>query len=177
MSGRGGVGKRIHADAFHDHGLFAHCRNPLYLGNLLIIFGLLTNHQDPWAFFLAGGFFLFAYAAMVTAEENHLLRQSGRDYVGYCLRVPRWFPRLDGLRYTFASTRFEWRRVLVVEYATVALWTTLVLADLAEDAVLEDGFFGSLGELSAAAAGILLAGGMALRIRHLKRSGRLELPV
>src|SRR5690349_21719533 len=37
---RGGLDKRVYADRLLTVGCFAHCRNPLYLGNLLIDTGL-----------------------------------------------------------------------------------------------------------------------------------------
>src|SRR5690625_1233205 len=45
---RGGVNKRVHADTLVVEGIFAHCRNPLYLGNLLILLGLFIIHNNPW---------------------------------------------------------------------------------------------------------------------------------
>jgi protein-S-isoprenylcysteine O-methyltransferase Ste14 len=37
---RGGKGKKVYADALVTDGIFAHSRNPLYLGNILILCGL-----------------------------------------------------------------------------------------------------------------------------------------
>ena len=45
---RGGVNKMIHADTLVTNGLFAHCRNPLYAGNLLVVAGLLVIFNNPW---------------------------------------------------------------------------------------------------------------------------------
>src|SRR5690606_19893678 len=69
---RGGVNKRVYADNLVVEGIFAHCRNPLYLGNLLILLGLFIIHNNPWVYLLGFGFFLSAYSAIVVAEEDYL---------------------------------------------------------------------------------------------------------
>src|SRR6266487_2867390 len=69
---RGGRNRQVYAEKLVQGGVFAHCRNPLYVGNLLVLLGLgiVSNSR----FFLALGipFFLFAYWAIITAEENYL---------------------------------------------------------------------------------------------------------
>src|SRR3954470_19201063 len=37
---RGGKNRRVYADDLVTTGIFAHCRNPLYVGNILILAGL-----------------------------------------------------------------------------------------------------------------------------------------
>src|SRR5512146_2322547 len=37
---RGGRDKKVYAETLVKDGIFAHCRNPLYLGNILIVSGL-----------------------------------------------------------------------------------------------------------------------------------------
>src|SRR6187551_1383439 len=37
---RGGKNRQIYAEGLVTDGLFSHCRNPLYVGNILIIVGL-----------------------------------------------------------------------------------------------------------------------------------------
>ena len=47
----------------------------------------------------------------------------GAAFDEYCRRAPRWWPRLAGLRETFAATRFNWTRVLIKEYSAPLGWT------------------------------------------------------
>src|SRR5581483_667841 len=97
---RGGVNKRIHADQLVTEGLFAHARNPLYVGNLLILAGLFIIHNHPAVYMLGGLYFVSAYIAIVAAEERFLSDKFGGAYDDYCRRVPRWLPDLRGLRDT-----------------------------------------------------------------------------
>jgi protein-S-isoprenylcysteine O-methyltransferase Ste14 len=165
----------FHADPFR-RGLRAHCRNPLMLGNLVIVTGLLINHANPWTGFLLGGFFLFAGGAIVLAEEHRLLKRYGRTYLAYCLAVPRWSFRLDGWRETLAGNRLDWRRILFEEYAFTALWTVVMLSDLAEDIILEDGFDSGSTSLAVIASAAGVAGLTALAVACLKRCSRFQNP-
>src|SRR5262245_42516818 len=49
---RGGRKKRIVADTLVRTGFFAHSRNPLYLGNLLILLGLILIANCRWWYLL-----------------------------------------------------------------------------------------------------------------------------
>ncbi|ADJ27241.1 methyltransferase family protein [Nitrosococcus watsonii] len=133
---RGGLNKRVHADTLVQEGIFAHCRNPLYLGNLLILFGLFLIHNNPWVYFLGLGFFLTAYTAIVMAEEAYLEAKFGADYQSYCRRVNRWLPRLRGLGKTLGSMQFNWRRVIAKDYASAYSWMVLALLIMGYKALL-----------------------------------------
>lgn len=127
---RGGVNKKIHADILVTNGLFAHCRNPLYAGNLLIVAGLLVIFNNPWIYLVGGGFFMFSYVAIVLAEECFLLQKFGDEYKEYCERVNRWVFSTTGLRDTLHSMEFNWTRVIYKDYTTMLTWivtATLVL--------------------------------------------------
>lgn len=125
--GRGGKQGRIHADDLVQEGLFAHSRNPLYLGNLLILFGLLIVVGSPGVFLLGGLLGVFAYAAIIVAEEDFLRGKFGARYEEYCARVPRLFPRWKGLGTTIRSMRFDWQRLVRKEYGTTFAWVTLLV--------------------------------------------------
>ena len=119
---RGGLNKRVYADTLVTEGFFAHARNPLYVGNLLILLGLFLIHHDPWTYLLGGAFFILAYVAIVAAEEDFLQRQFGDEYRAYCRRANRWVPDFCGLSQTLRDMRFNWRRVLLKDYASSYLW-------------------------------------------------------
>ena len=69
---RGGKKKQVYAEKLVQNGIFAHCRNPLYLGNLLILIGVgIAANSLPFVLF-GIPFFLFAYLAIIHAEENYL---------------------------------------------------------------------------------------------------------
>ena len=74
-------------------GPYAHTRNPLYLGSMLIAFGFaLALLSWPVALVLAIGF-LVIYVPVVASEER-FLRGTFPDFDSYCQRVPRLIPRI-----------------------------------------------------------------------------------
>ena len=115
---RGGRNKQIYASKLVQNGIFAHSRNPLYVGNLLIICGLTVIHSGAWMYAVVLPFFFFVYMAIVAAEERFLQAEFGAEYDEYCRRVPRFLPRLAGLGTTLRSMTFDWKRLVRKEYGT-----------------------------------------------------------
>jgi protein-S-isoprenylcysteine O-methyltransferase Ste14 len=124
---RGGQDRRIHADDLVTNGLFAHCRNPLYVGNLLILSGLFLVHGSPWVIGLGIGFFAFAYLAITLAEERFLAGRFGEVYDDYCRRVPRFLPDPRGLGRTLEGMTFDWAKVVRKEYGATFAWVTMLV--------------------------------------------------
>jgi protein-S-isoprenylcysteine O-methyltransferase Ste14 len=127
---RGGVDKRVYAERLVTEGLFTHCRNPLYVGNFLLLLALLAIVNNVYVYVIGGAFFIFAYIAIVAAEENYLRAKFGAEYDEYCRRVNRWIPDFRGLRATLQSMTFNWRRVVIKEYSSV--YSCIVVAFLLE---------------------------------------------
>jgi len=119
---RGGKNRRIYAEGLVTEGLFSHCRNPLYVGNILIIVGLGIMSNSLFFMALMIPLFLFFYQAIVRAEENFLFGKFGDDYKKYMANVNRWFPKFSGIGETLNSMEFKWRRVLIKEYNTTYIW-------------------------------------------------------
>ena len=94
---RGGKNKKIYADDLVITGIFAHSRNPLYVGNVMVYAGLLTVLNSMAGWLVGLPFFLFAYYAITLAEENFLRGKFGSKYDEYCRTVNRYFPSLQGL--------------------------------------------------------------------------------
>jgi protein-S-isoprenylcysteine O-methyltransferase Ste14 len=130
---RGGKNRRVYAEDLVTEGFFAHSRNPLYLGNLLVLLGLFLIHGNPWVFAIGVPFFLLGYAAIVAAEEAYLRDKFGDAYGSYVHDVPRWFPRLRGLRRSLAGMHFNWRRVVLKEYGSTYAWTLGAVVLMAAD--------------------------------------------
>jgi protein-S-isoprenylcysteine O-methyltransferase Ste14 len=130
---RGGRNRQVSADGLVREGIFAHSRNPLYLGNLLGLIGFLIIHDSPAGYLIGLPFYLLAYLSIVGAEEEYLARRFGEEYLRYCREVPRFLPRLSGLRATVTSMRFDWRRLLRKEYGTTLTGLTSILGLLLWD--------------------------------------------
>jgi hypothetical protein len=78
-------------------GPYAHTRNPLYLGSMLIAAGFAVALMSwPVALVLAIGF-LVIYVPVIASEER-FLRATFPGFEDYCRSVPRLFPRLTPAR-------------------------------------------------------------------------------
>jgi protein-S-isoprenylcysteine O-methyltransferase Ste14 len=74
-------------------GPYAHTRNPLYLGSMLIAAGFAVALLSwPIALLLAGGFAII-YIPVIASEER-FLRSSFPEFDAYCRLVPRLVPRI-----------------------------------------------------------------------------------
>ena len=74
-------------------GPYAHTRNPLYIGTLLVAAGLSTASRSLFLALLFAAVFLLIYLPVIQNEEQHL-RKIFPDYAGYAERVPALWPRL-----------------------------------------------------------------------------------
>jgi protein-S-isoprenylcysteine O-methyltransferase Ste14 len=123
---RGGRERQVYADRLVQGGIFAHCRNPLYLGNFVILLGVGLASNSLLFLSLALPLFAFAYAAIIAAEEAYLRRKFGAEFDDYCARVNRLVPRLSGLSRTVAGLRFNWRRLITAEYGSAFIWLAAI---------------------------------------------------
>ena len=64
---RGGRNKEITADRLVSEGVFAHSRNPLYVGNFLIVTGLLIVWNSPLAYAVVLTVLLASFLSIVRA--------------------------------------------------------------------------------------------------------------
>jgi hypothetical protein len=78
-------------------GPYAHTRNPLYLGSMLMAAGFaLALMSLPFAITLVVGF--VAIYVPVIASEERFLRGTFADFEDYCRRVPRLIPRITAAK-------------------------------------------------------------------------------
>jgi protein-S-isoprenylcysteine O-methyltransferase Ste14 len=119
---RGGKDKQVYAKSLVQEGIFAHCRNPLYLGNVLILTGVGIASNSMLFIVVGVPLFLFAYASIIAAEENYLRGRFGAEFDEYCRRVNRLIPRFTGLAATMRGMEFHWQRLIVKEYQTPFVW-------------------------------------------------------
>lgn len=119
---RGGKEGKPYAEGLVTEGIFRHVRNPLYVGNILMLLGvgILANSLIYVAIVIP--IFLFIYQAIVLAEENFLRGKFGPGFDEYCKDVNRWFPSLKGLGKTFSSMEFNWKRWILKEHTTQFIW-------------------------------------------------------
>ncbi len=170
---RGGKAGKPYAEGLVTEGIFNHCRNPLYVGNILMLFGIgiLANSLVYVAIVIP--VFLFVYQAIVLAEENFLRRKFGLGYDDYCRKVNRWFPNLRGIGATFKSMRFNWRRWILKEHTTQFIWLAGIISILFLKYPEITGYYKTLrnqGLIITLSLLVLLYG----LVRYLKKSGRFR---
>lgn len=119
---RGGKEGKPYAEGLVTDGIFNHCRNPLYVGNILMLLGVGILANSLFYVGIMIPVFLFIYQAIVLAEENFLRGNFGSGFDTYCSKVNRWFPNVVGLGNTFSSMQFNWKRWILKEHTTQFIW-------------------------------------------------------
>lgn len=173
---RGGRDKKIMANRLVQGGLFAHSRNPLYLGNILIIIGMGIIYNSTWGYILAYSFFIFGYLAIVMAEESFLKTRFGAEYEAYCKRVPRFVPRFAGIRKTLGSGRFNWARFLRKEYNMICIWVSSAIFLEIWEEILLFGYSTSKKDILALSLCLMPIFMFYCVIHYLKKNKKLSTP-
>ena len=77
-------------------GPFAHLRNPLYLGNILIYtgIGIMSMALFPYLQIVAFVYFYFQYRVIIIGEEEYLHKTYGKQFEDFVKNVPRLIPGL-----------------------------------------------------------------------------------
>ncbi|WPP51849.1 methyltransferase family protein [Catalinimonas niigatensis] len=119
---RGGKNRQVYAEKLVTDGIFAHCRNPMYVGNVLMLIGTGVLANSLYFLLIGGPFFIFVYQAIITAEENFLHNKFGAAFEVYKASTGRWIPKFKGLGTTLISMTFQWKRVILKEYNTSYVW-------------------------------------------------------
>ncbi|MBI3139598.1 MAG: isoprenylcysteine carboxylmethyltransferase family protein [Sphingobacteriales bacterium] len=170
---RGGKEGKPYAEGLVTEGIFNHCRNPLYVGNILMLLGVGILANSLFYVGIMIPVFLFIYQAIVLAEENFLRGKFGAGFDAYCKKVNRWIPRLKGIGKTFASMSFNWKRWILKEHTTQFIWLigiTLLLLLNYPGLTGHDVKFRNL--LLGIVPGALLL--VYVLIRYLKKTGRFR---
>ena len=119
---RGGKEGKPYADGLVTEGIFRHCRNPLYVGNILMLLGVGILANSLYYVGIMIPLFLFIYQAIVLAEEDFLRKKFGPGFDAYCKDVNRWWPKVSGLSSTLSSMSFNWKRWILKEHTTQFIW-------------------------------------------------------
>lgn len=145
---RGGKQKQVYAKTLVQEGFFAHCRNPLYVGNLLMALGLIIIHNGILMYAVCLPFYLFMYLSITIAEENYLRGKFGQVYDDYTKRVPRFLISFKGLGSTLKEMQYDWKKVIRKEYGTIFAFLTTAMALLVWERITADGLEASRGYLN-----------------------------
>lgn len=74
-------------------GPYAHTRNPLYLGSIVIAAGFAIASRSWWVVGILAVMFVAIYVPVIRSEEA-FLRSKFAEFDEYCRRVPRLIPNL-----------------------------------------------------------------------------------
>lgn len=170
---RGGRDKKVYAKTLVTNGIFAHCRNPLYLGNILIVAGLGIVADSVMFYFIGIPFFILSYMAIITAEENYLTDKFGEEYREYCRKVNRLIPNLSGIRTTLKSMTFNWRRLLVKEYGTTYIWIIALILLIVKNQYIHYEWELSTSMIWILSSSFIVATLFYTLVRYLKKTERL----
>ncbi len=98
------------ADRLNTSGLYSVVRNPLYLGNMIIWFGIISMLHQWW---LSGSILLISYfyhRTIIVAEEAYLANRFGSDYLAWRQRTPAFIPNFRG----WTPPEFSFSAVMVL---------------------------------------------------------------
>jgi len=123
-------------EALATSGPYAHTRNPLYLGSLLIGIGFAIAARSWWIGVALVVMFFAIYVPVIRTEET-FLRERFPEFDEYARRVPRMLPRIipaqsgpDGAGFSFDlyMKHREWNALLgAVGVAAVLIAKMMVL--------------------------------------------------
>jgi protein-S-isoprenylcysteine O-methyltransferase Ste14 len=121
------------ADALNTTGTYAMVRNPLYLGNFIIWFGLSLFMKSLWFTTIITLFFAIFYERIIFREEAFLREKFGDSFLQWAEKTPAMMPRFRN--WQPPSLPFSFKSALNREYGTffaiIATFTVLeVLAGL-----------------------------------------------
>ncbi len=126
--GTSGQDLTLQASTLNTTGPYAYVRNPLYVGNLGIIVGLLLVANDPWVALIALAFFFGNYHFIINAEEAFLSNKFGAAFDEYRAKVSRWLPRSSPANQgALREGSFNWERAVKKEINPFTLWATGIL--------------------------------------------------
>lgn len=171
---RGGLKKKVYAKDLVTEGMFGVCRNPLYVGNMLLYSGVFLLHGNPLLVVVGIGLFAFMYQCIVYAEEAFLLKTFGDAYRAYCSDVPRWALQVGKFAESTEGMTFNVKRVIGKDYSTVSSAMLAILATemykFASTGPIED----KTGPLVAIGILMALVGVATAVISYMKRRGAFQ---
>lgn len=126
--------RKVGARDLCTSGPFAHLRNPLYLGNIIIYAGVALasgTEQMGLLLLITVLFFSLQYGLIINLEEETLRSLFGEQYEDYAKAVPRLVPRATPWAGRTNTTPLTWRQTVRTErrtLQTLAAFLVLLLA-------------------------------------------------
>lgn len=80
----------LEADRLVTTGIFSRSRNPIYLGDALVLTGLILRWDAVLSLPLVPLFVWVIETRFIVGEENRLRRKFRADFARYCQKTRRW---------------------------------------------------------------------------------------
>jgi protein-S-isoprenylcysteine O-methyltransferase Ste14 len=116
-------------------GPYAHTRNPLYVGSVLLALGFAVSAASPWVAVGILVYFAAFYPSVMKEEADFLRRKFPEEYAAWEREVPVFLPRLAPAgprtsRFSFARVQAnkEWRTVLALPAVALLFFARGLLA-------------------------------------------------
>lgn len=115
-------------------GPYAHTRNPLYLGSVLLAVGFATASASSWVVLAVAAYLLAFYPSVIREEASFLRQIFPEEYARWARDVPLFLPRLHaaGPR----ETTFSWPRVAANREWRTAAAIAVIMAMLSARALM-----------------------------------------
>ncbi len=128
------------AEKLNTTGMYSITRNPLYLGNFLIIFGVTLFIQVWWLALIVWIGFWPYYERIIFTEEEFLRKKFGSEFTDWAQRVPVVIPRFKNWRKP--KLPFLFRTFLRREFSTYfAIVAVYFFLEIARGMLVEKQFF------------------------------------
>lgn len=136
---RGTSGRNVRwqvAEILNTTGMYSIVRNPLYLGNFIIVLGILLFVQVWWIVLIGIVGFWFFYGCIVFTEEKFLRKKFGTIFLEWKKKTPAFCPRFKN--WQRPNILFSLKTVFRREFSTFFLIVvTLTFLDVAADFLSE----------------------------------------
>ena len=81
---------QTHTKRIIKTGIFAYCRNPMYMAFILFQFSMFLTFENVAYFLSAFGLFIWINNFVIPKEERYLIETFGEEYDRYLDAVKKW---------------------------------------------------------------------------------------
>ena len=81
---------QTHTKRIIKTGIFAYCRNPMYMAFILFQFSMFLIFENVAYFLSSLGLFFWINSAVIPKEEKYLIETFGDEYDRYLTAVKKW---------------------------------------------------------------------------------------
>lgn len=125
------------ANVLNTTGLYSIVRNPLYLGNFIVIFGLVLAIKVWWFVVIVVLMYWLYIERIIAVEEAYLSTKFGKDYDDWARTTPCFIPKFS--LWKPPVEKFSLRTVLRREYnGLFVLVLAYLFLDILTDVVAEN---------------------------------------